>query len=169
MARRVEPRPDPPTPAAGDPPAADALSELVPDLPITIAGRAIVIREYGAFEGFEVAAQAAGLMASIVDSAREGEFNWTRMRRLIGQHSDEVLAIAARAADVEPAWVKGLNRDQLDEFLSAWFGVNAGFFAHEVVATLKDELMRKALAKAGTTSSPASPPSASATSTASAG
>ena len=169
MARKIEPRPELQTAAAGECSAADQLQELAPNLAITIAGRAIVIREYGAFEGFEVAAQASGLMASIVESARDGDFNWARMRTLIGRHRDEVLAISARAADVEPDWVKGLGREQLEEFFSAWFGVNASFFVHEVLATLRDELMRKALAKAGTTSSSGSLTSGSGTSTALAG
>lgn len=166
MARRLPPQQQA---AAGDTPAADQLAELVPNLPITIAGRDLVIREYGAFEGLEVAAQAAGLVSDMVAIGRVRELTWSEMRRLIGKHSGEALAIAARSADVEPDWVRGLNRQDLEQFLSAWFGVNVGFFVHEVLAQLQDEAVRKALAQAGTKSSPASQPAASATSSGSGG
>lgn len=169
MARRLQ-QPSQ-QPAAGDTPAAAQMAELVPKLAITIAGRDVVIREYGAFEGLEVAAQAAALVADMVAVARsQGELTWPEMRRLIGKHADVTAAIAARAADVEPGWVRGLKRNDLEQFLSAWFGVNVGFFVHEVLAVLQDEAVRRQLATrlAGTTSSPASPPSGSATSSASA-
>lgn len=165
MARKIEPRPDPQTSAAGDSPAAEQLAELVPNLSITVAGRDLVIREYGAFEGLEVAAQASAFMDDMVALGRAGDLTWTRVRRLLGKHPDATLAIAARAADVEPEWVRGLGRADLDLFLSSWFGVNAGFFVHEVVAAMQDAMMQAALSKAGTTSSSASPTPASATST----
>jgi hypothetical protein len=169
VARRIEKQQ--PQVAAGESPAAAQLAELVPNLAISIAGRDLVIREYGAFEGLEVAAQAAGLMADIVAIARTRELTWSEMRRLLGKHSSEALVIAARAADIEPDWVKGLGREDLEQFLSAWFGVNVGFFVHEVLATLRDEAARRdmAAALAGTKSSPDSPPAASATSSGSGG
>lgn len=156
--------------AAGPVPAAEAdtLGALHPDAPLTLSGRAVTVREYGFFEGLEVAHRASALIADMHQLCRDGVLRFDRVRRLFGKHRDVVLAIAAQAADVEPEWVEGLPRDEADLFLSIWFAVNADFFVHEVVVEIREE-RQLAATRAGTstgqTSSSASPTAASATST----
>lgn len=165
MARKLT-RPAP-KPAAESDSAAAQLAAIKPDITVTVAGREVTVREYGFFEGLEVVARADGFIAALVDVCRDGDFRYEAIRPLFGKHADAVIAIAAQSAGVEPEWVRGLGRDDAETLLSVWFSVNAGFFVHEAVVTLRQDAVRAALASAGSTSSPASPTPASATSTAS--
>lgn len=166
MARRIEPAAPP---AAGETPAAEQLAELHPELSLTIAGRPLVLREYGFYEGLEVAHKAQALIADMHQLCRDGALRFDRIRRLLGVHRQVVIPIAAQSAGVDPEWVAGLEGNDAETFLSAWFGVNAGFFVHEVVVEMREERVLAAMtAQAGPSSSPGSAPPDSATSTASA-
>src|SRR5688572_30315359 len=131
MARKLEKKA---TPSAA-PSAAEDLSALQPNVTLQVAGRTVTIREYGFWEGLEVAHQAAPFIADWVEPCASGSLRFAQVRRLFGKHKDLVVAIAARAADVEPEWVLGLESKPTDAelFLSSWFAVNTGFFMREVV------------------------------------
>lgn len=171
MARKVDPAPA--APATDQ--VAGELAQLAPDLTVEIAGREVKVREYRVFEGLEVAAQAAPLIADVVDVCRTGEFTYERARPLLGRHLALTAELVARAtedaATGEPVgvqWIEGLQRrEDLETLLSIWFGVNAGFFVHEAIVVLRQERLRAAMAQAGSTSSPGSPKAGSATTSAS--
>lgn len=162
MAHRAQKKPV--TPAAEDPSAADGLAALNPDVTLTLAGRAITMREYGFFEGLDVAHRAAGFIADMHAMCAGGALRYSLIRRLFGVHQDVVVAIAAQAADVEPEWLRGLGAADAEVFMSSWFAVNSSFFVHEVVVEMREERHR-ASTSTGSTSSPVSPPPALATST----
>ena len=69
MARRVDPKP---AAAAEDSSAAAALSEIKPDVTLVIGGRTVTIREYGFFEGLEVAHRAQPLIAAMFTMCQDG-------------------------------------------------------------------------------------------------
>jgi hypothetical protein len=168
MARKVTPQ----APAAAEPDsAASGLSALKPDITLEIAGRKVTIREYGFFEGLEVANQAAGFVADMHAQCVDGSLNYSKVRRLFGVHQAEVIAIAAQAGDVEPEWLRGLTPKDGEYYMSTWFAVNCGFFVHELVVEgqvqAQAQRQRSAPPSTGLASSPASPPPGSATSTAS--
>jgi hypothetical protein len=142
--------------------AADAVEALKPEASVTIAGRAIVVREYAYFEGLEVAHRAAGFIADLHAMATHGELRYATARRLFGKHEDVVVAIAAQAADVEPDWVRSLKPNAAEAFMSTWFAVNVGFFVREVVVEIQEEMRLRSMASSSTGSSPASPAPASA-------
>jgi hypothetical protein len=161
MARKIDKQ----QAAAGEPSAAESLAVLDPNVSITLADRAITVREYGFFEGLRVGAKAEGFIGDLHNMVRrDGELRFDRIRHLYGVHEDVVIAIAAQAADVEPEWVRSLGKVELETLLSTWFMVNAGFFAHEVMEVMREERHRAAMASRGPTSLPASPPPASETS-----
>jgi hypothetical protein len=166
MARKVERKPE--QPAAESNSAADAIAALKPEASITIAGRAITVREYGFFEGLEVAHRASAFFADMQAAALGGPIRYATVRRLFGVHQGVVVPIAAQAADVEPEWVRGLGDRDADTFMSTWFAVNVGFFMREVVGSLQEEQLLRSMASRSTGSSSGSPELASATSTASA-
>jgi len=143
-----------------------ALAEISPEVRLTVAGRTLTIREYGFFEGLEVAHKAQPLIAAMHAMCADGNLEYSRIRRLFGVHRDVVIEIAAQAADVEPEWVRGLERKPADAelFLDTWFGVNSSFFVHEVVVELREARQRVAMST-GSALSPNSPPPDSATST----
>ncbi|TAA45642.1 DUF6631 family protein [Pseudoxanthomonas winnipegensis] len=166
MARKVE-RPAP-SPAVG---AGDSLVELHPNITITVAGRAVTVREYGFFEGLEVAARCPGFIASLGGMCAAGTLAYARVRRLFGLHRTEVINAAAVSTGQDPEWIERLDGADAELLMSTWFGVTGSFFVHEAVQELV-ELQPRPLASttpiSGTASSPSSPPPASATSTSSA-
>ena len=133
--------------AAGESPA-DTAASIASDFATTIAGRAIVIREYAVFEGLAVAHRASALIADMHTLSSDGQLRYDRIRRLFGVHRAVTVAISAQSAGVEPAWVEGLGRVDLETFLAAWFGVNAAFFVQEVIAEMREERMRVVMAAA---------------------
>lgn len=162
-------------PAAEPDSAAEELAALSPDVSLDVAGRALTVREYRVFEGLEVSTIGTGFIADIVDACRDNQFTYERVRPLFGKHLDVVLELVARSVrdagtgdSVGAEWLRGLKRrEDMETVLSVWFGVNAGFFVHEAIVVLRQERLREAMARAGTTSSPDSPKADSATSAAS--
>lgn len=168
MAHKVDPKKSA-TPAVEDTSAASALVVIKPDVTITVAGREVTVREYGFFEGLEVAHKAQDFIRELHQLAADGRLTYARIRRLFGPYRDLICAIAAKAADVEPEWVRSLESspDEAELFLDTWYGVNASFFVHEVIVEMREarQLVEMSI---GSTPSSASPTPASETSTGSA-
>ncbi len=157
-----------PAAPAPDTAAADDLAILHPDRTLVLGGRTIVLREYGFFEGLDVADRAAGFIADLIAASDDGALRYAHVRRLFGRHRAVIPAIAAQAGDVEAAWLEALPPDELELYLATWFAVNAAFFVREVLAELRETQLREAQrlaagASAGAISSPDSPPPATAT------
>lgn len=154
------------TPPPVSPPAADDVAILMPDVPLVIAGRSLVVREYRFGESLEVASLGAPLIADIAHTIADTAPRYDQVRPLFARHRSLVLQLVARAADVDAAWVAGLGRAEGELLVNTWFTVNCGFFVHEA-AVLALEARRHEAASAGHTSSSHSPALASAGSTSS--
>jgi hypothetical protein len=142
--------------------AADDLAVLHPDRTLVIAGRTVTIREYGFFEGLEIADRASAFIADLVAASDAGTLRYAQVRRLFGRHRAVIPAIAAQAGDVEVAWLEVLAPDDLDLYLATWFAVNAAFFVREVLAEVREAQLLEAhplaaSASAGAISSSDSP------------
>lgn len=153
----------PAAPASDATATADDLAILHPDRTLTLGGRAITLREYGFFEGLDVADRAAAFIADLILASDDGALRYAHVRRLFGRHRAVIPAIAAQAGDVEVAWLEALPPDDLELYLATWFAVNAAFFVREVLAELRETQLREvqrlaAGASAGAISSPNSPP-----------
>lgn len=166
MARRLPKEGDTKAPSSAAHKAADDLSVLKPDITLPIAGREVTFREYGFFDGLEAAHRAQGFIEAMAATIADGELRYDRVRRLFGVHQDSVVAIAAVSAGVEPEWIRALKSADAEVFMSTWFAVNAGFFVHEAVVSLRER--GQGVRPAGRMSSPASPAPGSETPTASA-
>ena len=153
-----------PAAPASETAAADDLAILHPDRTLVLGGRTIVLREYGFFEGLDVADRAAGFIADLIAASDDGALRYAQVRRLFGRHRAVIPAIAAQAGDVDAAWLETLAPDELELYLATWFAVNAAFFVREVLAELREAQLLAAGASAGAISSPDSPPPATATS-----
>jgi hypothetical protein len=152
-----------PAAPAADASAADDLAILHPDRTLILGGRTVVLREYGFFEGLDVADRAAGFIADLIAASDDGALRYAQVRRLFGRHRAVIPTIAAQAGDVEVAWLEALPPDELELYLATWFAVNAAFFVREVLAELREAQLLAAGASAGAISSPDSPPPATAT------
>jgi hypothetical protein len=161
MARRIDRKP----PAAEPASAAEDLQALQPDATLTIAGRAITIREYGLWEGLRVAALAKALIADMYDIAANGDLTYTAARHLFGKHQDVVIEISALAANVEPEWVATLKAADGELFLSTWLVVNGSFFGRELAVAAQVARVARATASRSTGSSFDSPTPGSAITT----
>lgn len=142
---------------AGDKPAPDAVQALVPEVKATIGGRKLVFREYAVFEGYEVAYEARDFIAALHAQVKTGALKYANVRRLIGPHMDAVIRIAARSADVDEDWVRGLGRDDVEQFFASWFVANAGFFVREVLYDIQQERAEQAMVSSSIGSSSGSP------------
>ncbi len=153
--------------AADAPDAADQLAQLHPDRSLTLGGRALTIREYGFFEGLDVADRAGAFIEDLIAMSEDGRLRYAQVRRLYGRHRSVVPMIAAQAADVEVAWFDTLADDELELYMATWFAVNAGFFVREVLAELRErsllQVAAQTSASTGSTASSDSPPADSAT------
>lgn len=164
MARKIAQAP--PDDAQADA-AGDALAVLHPERNLTLGGRGVTIREYGFFEGLEIADRAAGFIDDLIAMSEVGPLRYAQVRRLFGRHRSVIPVIAAQAGDVEVVWLDALADDELELYLATWFAVNAAFFVREVLAELRERRLLQAAAQGtltGPASSSASPPPDSATS-----
>jgi len=152
-----------PAAPASETAAADDLAILHPDRTLVLGGRTIVLREYGFFEGLDVADRASAFIADLIAASDDGALRYAQVRRLFGRHRAVIPAIAAQAGDVDAAWLETLAPDELELYLETWFAVNAAFFVREVLAELREAQLLAAGASAGAISSPDSPPPATAT------
>lgn len=135
---------------------ADDLAVLHPDRTLPIGGRDVTIREYGFFEGLDVADRASAFIADLVAASEDGTLRYTQVRRLYGRHRAVIPVIAAQAADVEVEWLQALQADDLELYLATWFAVNAAFFVREALAELRETGLREAHALAAGASAGAS-------------
>ncbi len=118
--------------------AAEQLAQLHPDRSLTLGGRALTIREYGFFEGLDVADRAEMFIADLIVLSEGGTLRYAQVRRLFGRHRAVIPLIAAQAADVDVAWLEALADDELELYMATWFAVNAAFFVREVLAELRE-------------------------------
>jgi len=142
---------------------AEELAVLHPDRTITVGGRSITIREYGFFEGLDVADRASAFIADLIAATEDGRLRYAQVRRLFGRHRSVVPVIAAQAGDVEVGWLDTLAADELELYLATWFATNAAFFVREVLAEVREAQLLAAApladgASAGAHSSSDSPP-----------
>lgn len=143
--------------------AAYDLAVLHPDRTLVIAGRTVTIREYGFFEGLDIADRASAFIADLIAASDAGTLRYAQVRRLFGRHRAVIPAIAAQSGDVEVTWLEALAPDDLELYLATWFATNAAFFVREVLAEVREAQLLEAHllasgASAGATSSSDSPP-----------
>lgn len=140
--------------------AAEQLAQLHPDRSLTLGGRALTLREYGFFEGLDVADRAGAFIDDLIAMSEDGRLRYAQVRRLFGRHRTVVPMIAAQAADVDVAWLEALADDELELYMATWFAVNAAFFVREVLAELRERrLLQDAALSSASTGSTVSPDS----------
>lgn len=169
MAERVEKK----TPAAE--PGADDLEILHPEREVTIAGRRLVVREYGFIEGLRLLPLADPLIEDLRAHLEEGHpWSVQAVHALLGRHAETVAQLMAVAADVEPEWIDRHARHAAGtELMFWWWTVNGPFYMRCATDRAKAAMALKAQAlaaqRAGRTSTPPSSPPATETPAPSAG
>lgn len=107
--------------------AAGELAALFPDVrSITIAGRAIELKQMGLAQGSRILRMAGPILAVRGD----GEltlFEW------VADHPDEANPLIVAASGLDPDWVAKLGDDDRCELASHLSELNAGFFARRLI------------------------------------
>jgi hypothetical protein len=139
---------------------ADDLEILHPEREATIAGRRLVVREYGFIEGLRLRPLMQSLLDDLHQLLEQGgdAFTLEAIESVLGTHTDEVIELMAIAADVEPNWVATLNDQDGMHLLHLWWTVNGPFFVRRSIARLQAERVAAASRTAGATSTPPSSP-----------
>lgn len=132
---------------------ADDLSVLHPERRITIAGRAIVMREYGFVEGLRLMPLLEPIIADIEAIFTSGDTVQNSVPPLLATHADALVQLVATAADVDLEWVTSLSLDDGHELVWWWWIVNGPFCVRTAGQRVA---VARAAAAAGRTSTPPS-------------
>lgn len=150
MAKRVEKK----TPAAE--PGADDLEILHPERETTIAGRQLVVREYGFIEGLRLMPLINPLVEDLRAHLEAGQAAGAEdIHTMLGRHADVVVQLMAVAADVEPEWIDSLDQEAGTALMFWWWTVNGPFYMRCAIDRARAALAVKAQ-RAGRTSMPPS-------------
>ena len=121
MARRVEKK-------SVSEPGADDLEILHPEREVTIAGRQLVVREYGFIEGLRLVPLADPLIEELrahIEAGRPSSVE--AVHAILGRHAGVVAALMAAAVDIEVEWVDSLGQDAGTALMFWWWRVNGPF------------------------------------------
>ncbi|TBU75197.1 DUF6631 family protein [Phytopseudomonas daroniae] len=136
--------------------SADDLAVLNSDVPTTIAGRKLVMREYGFIEGMRLQGLYAPFVTDLYNSMRDSaDVPLHEVIELLGRHTDQVAELISIAADVELNWVRGLDDVNGMNLMYLWWNVNCPFFMRRVFDRRSAELAVEKV-RAGETSMPSS-------------
>lgn len=165
MARKVTPKK-----ASRPEEGRDDLAVLHPHGELTLAGRTIVVREYGFIEGLSLRAALAPFVADLGVLISGGECLVEDVLDVLGQNLDAVrqaiaISIGPIGADAEVvadnvAWLASLGDAEGDALIKTWWGVCGFFFVRQIMSRSAERAKRKAFA--GVTSTPTSSPPATA-------
>lgn len=148
--------------AAADPggqAGADDLEIIHPERPAEIAGRKVVVREYGFIEGLKLRGTIQPLLNDLVQSFDQQRFKLDEIEAVLGEHADLVVELVATAADVEPDWVRALDDRDGTYLLHLWWTVNGPFFVRRAISQVQAARVAAAVGNnAGATSTPPSSP-----------
>lgn len=160
MARKVDPHAKPqPKPDA----SADDLSVLMPDVPLELAGRKLLVREYRFIDGMRARVKAKPFIEDLETLVKDGAAADAGIEDyidLMAKHDALVRELMAESIDGADAdFIDGLNADDGYALLITWWGVAGRFFVRVVAGRLRDRLLAelRRAASAGPTSSPSSP------------
>lgn len=162
MARRVDKsgKAAAPSGAAASPGKPSELEVLHPERHVLIAGRSLVVREYGFVEGLKLRALIQPFLDGLyaVIAAGAGIPSFEQVQSVLAEHPDALVDMMAAAADVEPEWIRTLDDQDGEALLTNWWLANAGFFIRRVLRRANsDKLVAAALGGEGSTTPSSAP------------
>lgn len=135
------------------------LAVLYPELPDTVAGVPVVMREYTFVEGMQHGVQIAAVTAAFRKVMSEsGAPSLEQMDAAFAVCVDEVMHLVALACDQPEKWVRSLNDEDGRQLRAMWWAVNAHFFARRVTESVVWALEMQRHSVGATSSPPSTPP-----------
>jgi hypothetical protein len=139
---------------AASAPGADDLEVLHPERQVTIAGRELVMREYGFVEGLKLRPLYAPLIEALKPVLAEGVLpELEQILDLLVGDADALPQLMATACDQPVEWVEALGHEHGHDLMLVWWGVNGPFFLRSAAGQLFSAKVRATLL-AGATSTP---------------
>ena len=136
-------------------PGADDLEVLHPEREVTIAGRQLVVREYGFVEGLKLRPLYAPLIEGLLPLLADREvLELDQILDLLAEHAERLPALVAKACDQPVEWVAGLGNEHGHHIMLIWWGVNGPFFVRSAAGHLHNERMRAKRCAGATSTAP---------------
>jgi hypothetical protein len=155
------------TPAAETPPGApattpgeDDLAILIPDIPLTLAGRSVTVREPRFIQGMRIRAKAHALTRDLTASIQGGEGLTDDVMDVLSRHDalvKELICEVTENADID--WIDGLSEIDGEKLMLAWWACCGPFFVRQIARRLADTLRTQALVNAASAMRTSSKPS----------
>jgi hypothetical protein len=136
MARKVERNPPASRPQEGR----DDVLVMHPDITLTIAGRAITVREYGFVAGLKVRQYMKPFTDGLVESYQRGEALFDDVLLLVAEHWDIVERAVAESASLDVEWMQSLGNADGELLTQAWWKVCGPFFIRPIVRRVVERL-----------------------------
>lgn len=139
--------------AAKEEQGANDLEVLHPNRSATIAGREVVVREYGFVEGMKMLGMLEPFLADLKQLMVDDQpLTVAAVTGLLGQHMDVITDAVAVAADVEVEWLVGLSQDDGYHLMMLWWTANGPFYIRTARNRIFADRVERARATVGQTS-----------------
>lgn len=133
--------------------AAAELSTIHPERKITIAGRDLVVREYGFVEAARLRPRFTQLIEALHErTAGDRGSSYEAILEVLADQIEAVVLLIAASADVEPEWVAQLGNSDGELLQMVWWEVNGSFFVRSVLRRI--QVARRLGGDASTSRSP---------------
>lgn len=139
------------------------LEILYPEAELTVAGRAITLREYTFVQGLKLRAKIQPFLNGLSKLTATPELTpLESILDLLADYQDSVLELMSVSANVEVEWIKRLNDEDGQLLAFTWWRVCGPFFVRQLQSRMLNELLLQlpptALSSVGVTSMPPSSP-----------
>lgn len=136
------------------------LDVLHPERELRIGDETITVREFSFIDGLSIETYATPLIKSLDETfSQDADPELETLRVIFGAHSEQMVAMLARATGRDEAWVRSLNDADGQNLLLTFWTANAGFFGRRVAARrVSQHALAQRRARASDGSTPSSSP-----------
>ncbi len=122
---------------------ADDLDILHPERSFTLAGKDVVVKEYGFLQSLKLRPVAAPFLDALAEFMRDGVPDLEQIIDAIAEHDDIVVQLLSASIDKPEAWISSLGQSDGEYLLFVWWAVNGPFFMRSVQRRLMAEMVAK--------------------------
>lgn len=140
------------------PDSEDDLSVLLSTRNITIAGRALVIREYNLMDMLQLGDKLDALTHSLAEVMDNPWPPVEEVEAVLRKHADDIPELIARTVDQPIQWVALLPANEGQTLIDWWWTQNRRFFMKAVVRLVGIRVTRAKLSASAASSQPSSGP-----------
>ncbi len=138
--------------AAKEEQGANDLEVLHPNRSATIAGREVVVREYGFVEGMKMLGMLEPFLADLKQLMEDDQpLTVAACSVLFSQHMDVITEAVAVAADVDVEWLAELSQDDGYHLIMLWWTANGPFYIRTARNRIFADRVERARATVGQT------------------